>query len=203
MKDFEALKSIWHNQIELPKVSHEDVLKKVSKTRRGLASRLLAEMLGMAILTALLVYVWIESPFRMWTTHLSMAIFMFCCVYYIIALIGNYRRITYDNLLDKPGEYILYLKKYKHDRFILNTRKYRIYSIFFTAAFILYFIEIAFLASLWVTITGIVLTFLWIALCYFVLMRIYIRKEEAKLEEMIGNLERIEKQFEDPERDLL
>ena len=197
MKDFEALKSIWHNQIALPKVSHEDVLKKVSKTKKGLASRLLMEMSGMALATVMLIYVWIESPFRMWTTHLAMVIFMVCCFYYIVALIGNYRRINYDNLLDKPEEYILYLKKYKHDRFIFNTRKYRIYSLFFTAGFILYFIEIALLASLWVTITGVVFTFLWIALCYFVLMRIYIRKEESKLEEMIQNLERLQRQFED------
>lgn len=197
MKDFEALKSIWHNQVALPKVSHEDVLKKISKTRTGLASRLLLEMGGMALASAMLIYVWIESPFRMWTTHLAMFIFMACCLYYIIALIGNYRRITSDNLLDKPGEYILYLKKYKHDRFIFNTRKYRIYSIFFTAGFILYFIEIAFLASLWVTLGGLVFTFAWIAFCYFVLMRIYIRKEESRLEDMIQNLERLERQFED------
>ena len=197
MKDFEALKNIWHNQVALPKVSHEDVLKKVSRTRTGLASRLLIEMLVMALATAMLIYVWVESPFRMWTTHLAMIIFMACCFYYLIAVIGNYRRITYDNLLDKPEEYILYLKKYKHDRFIFNTRKYRIYSIFFTAGFMLYFIELAFLAALWVTITLIIFTFLWIALWYFVLMRIYIRKEESKLEDMIQNLERLEKQFAD------
>lgn len=199
MKDFEALKSIWHSQVALPKVSHEDVLKKVAKARTGLASRLLIEMLGMGIATALLIYVWSESAFIMWTTHLAMIIFLACCVYYLVAVIGNYKRITYEKLLDKPEEYILYLKNYRNDRFIFNTRKYRIYSIFFTAGFILYFIEIAFLASLWVTIAGIIFTFLWIALCYFVLMRIYIRKEEAKLEEMIQNLERLEKQFTEPE----
>lgn len=197
MKDFEALKSIWHNQVALPKVSHEDVLKKVSKTRTGLASRLLIEMLGMVLATAMLMYVWIEIPFRMWTTHLAMIIFMACCIYYIAAQIGNYRRLTHDNLLDKPEEYILYLKKYKHDRFIFNTRKYRIYSIFFTLGFMLYFVEFAFLVELWVTITGIIFTFVWIALWYFVLMPIYIKKEESKLEDMIKNLERLEKQFTD------
>ena len=195
MKDFEALKSIWHNQVALPKVSHEDVLKKVSKTRTGLASRLLTEMVGMVLASAMLIYVWVESPFRMWTTHLAMVIFMCCCLYYITALIRNYRQITYRSLLERPGEYILYLKKYKHNRFIFNTRKYRMYSIYFTAGFILLFIEIAFLTELWVTITVIVFTFLWIILYYFVLMPIYIRKEESRLEDMIRNLERLEKQF--------
>ena len=197
MKDFEALKSIWQDQVALPKVSHEDVLKKVRKTRNGLASRLLMEMIGMGIAAAGLIYVWIESPFKMWTTHLAMIIFIACCIYYIIALIGNYRRINHNNLLDNPEDYIKYLTKYKHDRYIFNTRKYSIYSIFFTAGFILYFIEIAFITSFWVTVIGIILTFLWIGFCYFVLMRIYIKREEAKLEEMIQNLERLHKQFED------
>lgn len=197
MKDFEALKSIWHDQVMLPKVSHEDVLKKVRKTRNGLSSRLLIEMIGMGIATAILIYVWIESPFRMWTTHLAMIIFIACCIYYIVALIDNYRRINDNKLIDKPEDYITYLMKYKHDRYIFNTQKYTIYSIFLIAGFLLYFIEISFMAPLWVTITGFVFTFLWIALCYFVFMRIYIKREESKLEEMIQNLERLQKQFED------
>jgi hypothetical protein len=197
MKDFEALKSIWHDQVTLPKVGHEDVLKKVRKTRNGLSSRLLIEMIGMGIATAILFYVWIESPFKMWTTHLSMFIFIACCIYYIVVLIDNYRRINYNKLIDKPEDYITYLKKYKHDRYIFNTRKYTIYSIFLTAGFLLYFVEISFMAPLWVTVAGFVFTFLWIALCYFVLMRIYIKREESKLEDMIQNLERLQKQFED------
>ena len=200
MKDFEALKNIWHDQVALPKVSHEDVLKNVRKTRNGLASKLLIEMIGMGIAAAVLIYVWIESPFTMWTTHLAMIIFISCCIYYILAMISNYRRINYDKLLDKPEDYINHLKKYKHDRYIFNTRKYKIYSIFFTAGFVLYFIEISFMTPLWITIIGIVLTFLWIALCYFVFPRIYIKREESKLEEMIQNLERLHKQFEDTDR---
>lgn len=198
MKDFEALKNIWHAQAALPKVSHEDVLRKVGKVKTGLASRLMFEMLGMGLAMAFLIYIWTVSPFRMWTTHLAMFIFLACCAYYIIALLRNYRQITYDNLIDKPGEYILHLKNYKHERFIFNTRKYRNYSLFFTAGFILHFIEIAFLASVWVTVAGIVFTLLWIAFCYF-LMRMYIREEESRLEEMIQNLERLERQFTDDE----
>lgn len=200
MKDFEALKSIWHDQVALPKVSHEDVLKKVRKTRNGLASKLLIEMIGMIIAASVLLYVWIESQFSMWTTHLAMVIFMSCCIYYIVAMIQNYRRINYNKLLDNPEDYINYLKNYKHDRYIFNTRKYKIYSIFFTIGFVLYFIEISFITPLWITVLGIVLTFLWIALWYFVLMRIYIHREEDKLEEMIENLERLHKQFEDTDQ---
>lgn len=197
MKDFEALKNIWQDQVALPKVSHDDVLKKVRKTRNGLTSRLLIEMTGMGIAAAVITWVWLESPFKMWTTHLAMIIFILCCFYYIVSVIGNYRNLNTDHLLDRPEDYIQHLKQYKKDRYIFNTRKYRIYSLFFTAGFLLYFIEISYMASFLVTLTGFVFTFAWIGFCYFVLMRIYIRKEEAKLEEMISNLERLHKQFED------
>jgi len=200
MKDFEALKSIWHDQIALPKVSHKEVLKNLRKTRNGLASKLLLEMMGMAIAIAVLIYVWIKIPFFMWTTHLAMIIFISCCIYYILAIVSNYLKINDDKLLDKPECYINYLKKYKEERYIFNTRKYALYSIFFTAGFILYFIEISYLTSLVITLLVILFTFLWIGLCYFVLMRIYIKREEGKLEEMIQNLERLHKQFEDSDQ---
>jgi hypothetical protein len=200
MKDFEALKSIWHDQIALPKVSHKDVLKNLRKTRNGLASKLLLEMMGMAIAIAVLMYVWIKIPFFMWTTHLAMIIFISCCIYYVLAIVSNYLKINDDKLLDKPECYINYLKKYKEERYIFNTRKYALYSIFFTAGFILYFIEISYLTSLFITLMVILFTFLWIGLCYFVLMRIYIKREEGKLEEMIQNLERLHKQFEDSDQ---
>ena len=196
MKDFEALKDIWHNQLALPKVSHEDVLRKVRKTKTGFANKLLIELIGMCLAIAMLTYVWMSSPFKMWTTHLAMAIMISCCLYYLYVQIRDYNRIKDDSLLlNKPEEYIDYLKSYRSHRYVLNTSKYKVYTWFLSFGFLFYFIEIAFLASLWVTIAGIVFTAAWILFCYFVLMKRYIRKEEAKLEDMIQNLERLQQQF--------
>jgi len=202
MKDFEALKDIWHNQVALPKVSDEDVLKKVRKTKNGFANKLLRELIGMVVAVAMLTYVWISSPFKMWTTHLAMIILVGCCLYYLYRQIRDYNLIKDESLLlNKPEEYIDYLKKYKSDRYILNTRSYRFYTLFLSLGFLFYFIEIAFLASIWVTVIGIFLTAAWIIFCYFILMRRYIRKEEAKLEDMISNLERLQKQFTSADKD--
>ena len=196
MKDFEALKDIWHNQVALPKVSHEDVLRKVRKTKTGFANKLLIELVGMCIAIGMLTYVWISSPFKMWTTHLAMAIMICCCLYYLYVQIRDYNRIKDDSLLlNKPEEYIDYLKSYRNHRYVLNTSKYKVYTWFLSLGFLFYFIEIAFLASLWVTLAGIAFTAGWILFCYFILMKRYIRKEEAKLEDMIQNLERLQQQF--------
>jgi Ca2+/Na+ antiporter len=200
MKDFEALKDIWHNQIALPKVSHEDVLRKVRKTKNGFANKLLIELVGMCLAISMLLYVWISSPFKMWTTHLAMVIMISCCLYYLYIQVRDYIRIKDESLLlNKPEEYIDYLKSYRSDRYILNTRKYKVYTWFLSFGFLFYFIEIAFLASPWVTVIGAVFTMGWILFCYFVLMKRYIRKEELRLEDMIQNLERLQQQFKSNE----
>lgn len=197
MKDFEAIKLIWHNQVSLPKVSHEEVFKKIRKTKNGLSRKLLFEILGMTLATIVIFSIWWIIPFSMWTTHLAIIIFLSCCIYYLITMISNYQQINHDSLINKPQDYINYLKAYKEKRYILNTRKYRIYSIFLSVGFLLYFVEISFLIPLWLTILTLTLTFTWILFSYFILMKIYIKKEESKLEGMIHNLERIQKQFED------
>jgi len=137
MKDFDALKVIWHNQITLPKVSHEDVFKKIRTTKGGLAKRLLIEIIGMCIVTSAISAIWWLIPFTMWTTHLAMMIFLACCLYYIIAMIGNYQQINHDKLINKPEDYINHLKSYKEKRYELNTRKYRLYYIFLSIGFLL------------------------------------------------------------------
>ncbi len=195
MKDFDALKAIWHSQIVLPKVSYEEVLGKVRKTKNTFANKLLLELLGMGLAIPALVYVWASNPFKMWTTHLAMLIMIACCIYYLYVQIRDYRRINDESLLNKPEDYITFLKKYKSERYLLNTRKYKIYTAFLTIGFALYFIEIAFLASVWVTVFGMLFTLSWILFCYFFLMKRYIRKEESKLEDMINNLQRLEDQF--------
>lgn len=198
MRDFEALKNIWSNQVALPKVSHEDVLKKVSKTKKAYANKLLLEVLAMGVAIALLVILWIFLPAKMWTTHLATAIMIGSCLYYLMYQIRDFSKINNNNsLIDKPEEYISYLKKYKQSRYVLNTKKYNRYALFLGFAFVLYFIEIAFTAPLWSTLFGAVATAAWFAFCYFVLMRNYIRKEENKIQYMIENLERLRKQFEE------
>lgn len=196
MKEFEALKNIWDRQPEHPKVDPEDILKRVRRSKRGFANKLLFETIGILIIIILLGVIWLESPFIMWTTHLAMLIFISCCFYYLFVQYRDYRSISNNDLLLKqPEEYIEYLKSYRKERYILNTRKYTVYSIFIGIAFLLYFIEIYFIAALWQTVLGILLTVAWFAMCWF-LMRVYIRREEEKLGNMIENLERLKKQFE-------
>lgn len=198
MKDFEALKDIWSNQVEHSEIRPEDVLKKVKQSKNLLANKLLLEVIAVVTAIVILSYAWIILSFTMWTSHVAIGIFILCCIYVMFKQFSDYRKIT-DNalLLNRPKEYITYLKSYKQDRYILNTQKYRTYSILFSTGFLLFFVEILFIAELWVTVLAILFTLFWFYYCYFVLMKNYIRKEENRLDDMITNLERVEKQFSD------
>ena len=195
MKDFEALKDIWSGQELQPKISYDDIVKNLRRSKRSFGNKLLLEAGGMLVGIAIFVWVWISNPFMMWTTHLSLLIFILCCLYYVIVQISDYRSISNSDFLTKqPEEYIDYLKKYRRKRYILNTRNYSVYSIFIGLAFGLYFIELYFIAPLWQTVVGLVFTFAWFVICWR-LMRVYIRREQERLFDMIKNLERLQKQF--------
>lgn len=195
MKDFDALRDIWHGQAALPKLSYDDILKQVKKSKTAFANKLLFETLGMLAAILFFVLIWVFKPFLMWTSHLSLLILISCCFYYIIVQFGDFRRISNsESLFQKPDEYIAFLKAYKKNRYTLNTRKYTIYSLFIGIAFGLYFIEVYFVAPLWQTIAGLSFTVAWFIICAY-LMRIYIKREQERLSEIIEKLEKLEKQF--------
>ncbi|MXV15267.1 hypothetical protein [Hufsiella ginkgonis] len=197
MKDFEELKNIWHGQAELPRVSYEEVLSKVKKTRLVFSNKLLLQVVSLSLAIALMVLILFKVDFRLDTSYLAIVIFILCCLFYLYVQVRDYRKISRsETLLEMPEEYISYLKSYKQARYILNTRIYRIYMLFMGIGFALYFIEVFFFVSMVQTLIAVAFTVAWFFVCYYVFMRMYIRKEEARLNEMIGNLERLKKQFE-------
>ena len=61
---------------------------------------------------------------------------------------------------------------------------------------VLFFVEIFFVATLRFTVISFVASLIWIAICYFWLMKAYIRREDGYLNGMIASLEHLERQFE-------
>jgi len=199
MKDFDALKDIWHGQVETPKLSFEEILSGVKKFKNSFANKLLIESFGILTVIVIFVLIWIKSDYMMWTTHLSFCIFIFCCLYYLFIQYGDYRSISNsEQLFKRPQDYIDYLKAYRLKRYRLNTTSYSTYSIFIGIAFALYFIEVYFVSPVWQTIAGVVGILIWFVLCWF-MMKIYTKKEQEKLNEMIEELRRLEKQFDQDE----
>jgi len=198
MKDFNELKQLWHVQKEHDGVSYNAVLNTVKQTKNKYTAKLLTHVISIAIIVLITLYIFVTVPFYTWTTQLSMFIVMVCLVYYMLIQIKDYRAInSSENLLNKPEEYISYLQTYKQHRYYLNTRNYTIYTFCLSVALALYLVEMSFYVSALALVLFVLATIAWFLICYFVLMKAYIKKESEKLEELIGKLKNLKNQFAD------
>ena len=80
MKDFDAIKDIWHGQVEMPKLSYDDLLKGIKTSKRSFENKLLFESIAMLSAILLFGFIWINNASMMWTTHLALLIFLVCCI---------------------------------------------------------------------------------------------------------------------------
>jgi len=198
MKDFNELKQLWHVQPENDGVSYHMILQTIKQTKNKYTAKLLSHVISIAIIVLITSYIFIRVPFYTWTTQLSMFIVLICLVYYMIIQIKDYLAINRsENLLHTPESYIRYLQQYKQHRHHFNTRNYTIYTICLSIALALYLVEMSFYVSRWVLVIFIVAAIAWFLLCYFILMKVYIRKESEKLEELIHKLKDLKSQFTD------
>ncbi|WP_134088146.1 hypothetical protein [Olivibacter sp. XZL3] len=196
MKDFNELKQLWHVQQEHEGVSYDAILTTVKQTKNKYTTKLLSHVISIAVIVLITLYIFISFRFHTWTTLLSMFIVITCLVYYMLIQVKDYRSINNsERLLNKPEAYIAYLQAYKQHRYRLNTRNYTIYTICLSIALGLYLIEMSFYVSTFALALFIVATVVWFLICYFVLMKVYIKKESERLEEMINKLKKLEDQF--------
>src|SRR5690606_30836448 len=133
-----------------------------------------------------------------WTTYLALAMTMGCIGYFFVNQLTDFRRINSSHsLLSEPADYIRYLQAFKQRRNRFNTRNYVGYEIVLAIAFALYAFEMYFALPFWIFITLLLLVSGWFLICHFVFMKQYIKQENARIQEMIDNLERISEQFEE------
>lgn len=197
MKSFNEIKGIWHIQKDQQQVSYVDILETVKKKRSKYSRRLFYHLFGIILSLIITMAIWWFIPFYTWTTHLSLIMVMGAICYYLINQIRDYKSITKEEYLQEPKSYIKFLTLYKQKRHRFNTRNYFIYALFLLVAFALFAIEFAFYVPPLVLFLYIIGTILWFILCHIVFMRLYIHKENTRLQEIIDHLQRIQSQFSD------
>jgi hypothetical protein len=200
MKDFDSLVNIWNEQKTAPVINYKEVISNYKASRGKLSVKFLKEILIMLPALVMVIYLWMTTNFDFWTSYLGLSIVAACCVYFIVMQIINIKNIINSNtLFDKPQDHIQFLQKFRKSRYIQHTRNYTIYTLALGLGLSLYFIEFFYLLNLWLMITVVASTLVWFIICYIYLMKVYIRKEEEKLNDMLTDLERLNEQFKDVE----
>ena len=198
MKDFDSLINIWNEQKTQPLIDYKEVIVQYKTGRKVLSTKLLIEILIMFAALGLLSYTYLTSDFQLWTTNLGMIVIAACFIYFIVMQISNIQSISKSNtLFDLPQDHIRFIQQFRKTRHTQHTRDFKIYIFAISFGLALCFIEFFYRLNLAVMISLTALTFIWFAICYFYLMKIYIKKEELKFEEMLKDLERLDAQFKD------
>lgn len=197
MKDFDSLLNIWNEQKTSPAIDYKEVLSRFKKSRNKFSSKIWIELGSMVLVLIALIYIWYNMRFNFWTTHVSLIIFITCCVVYIYTQIINLRTLSNDSLMETPEKHILYIENFRKSRYKQNTRIYYFYTLVMGIALSFYFVEFFYHVNTYVLIASISFSLIWFAVCTFVFRKLYMKKEEKRFSEMLKELNRLKKQFTD------
>lgn len=198
MKDFDSLVGIWNEQKTVPVIDYKEVISHYKESRGKLRSKFTIEIIAMLAALSVVTYVFFTTEFQFWTSYIGLFIVQLCCLYFIVMQIMNINSIATSNtLFDKPQDHIQFLQKFRRSRYIQHTRNYKVYTLVLGLGLSLYFVEFFYRLNLALMIGVVSATLSWFIICYVYLMKIYIRKEEKRFNEMLEDLERLNEQFKD------
>jgi len=197
MKDFDSLLNLWNEQKTSPALDYKEVLSRFKKSRNQFTTKIWVELSCMILAGIFLIYIWFNMHFSFWTTHVSLLMFVVCCLVYIYTQISNLRTLANDSLMETPEKYILHIENFRKSRYKQNTRSYYFYTLSMGIALGFYFIEFFSHVNTFVLISSIAFSLVWFAICTFFFRKLYMKKEEKRFNEMLAELERLKKQFTD------
>lgn len=196
MKNFDKLVDIWQTQKTAPEVNYEAILAHLKKSTNLFKLKLRLGLVVMIIVVWGIGFLWMIIPFVYITTHISLAIFVLCCLYYIFTQIKNLKILSNNSFTLTPKKHIEGLQNFKLLRHKENTRNFIIYTLAMAVGFGLYFIEFFSQVSTLVIYISLSFTVIWFAVCFYFLQKIYIKREEKAFADMFDDLNRIKNQFE-------
>ncbi|TAH01378.1 MAG: hypothetical protein EAZ15_07405 [Sphingobacteriales bacterium] len=196
MKNFDKLVDIWQTQKTAPEVNYEAIFAHLKKSTNQFKLKISLGLGAMVIAVLGIGFLWTIIPFLYLTTHLSLAIFVLCCLYYIFTQIKNLRILGNNSFTLTPKKHIENLQSFKLLRHKENTRNYVIYTLVLAIGFGLYFVEFFTQVNNFVIYISLGFTIIWFTVCYFYWQKVYIKREEKIFNAMFDDLNRIKNQFE-------
>ena len=171
------------------------MLSQAKKEVNGVRTRSLLNILGMCLSFTAIAALIVFFEFNSWTTLAGLGIIIVSVAISTIILYLDYRIIARNDFTVHPDVFLSKLKIYQLNKFNLYNRLYWIYAIALSVGFILYFYETLQPIDLWLQISIVAFTILWMALCATILRRAYMKREKERIDLLIEKFERISKQF--------
>lgn len=197
MKDFDLLVDIWKTQKTTPDLKYEAVITSLKKTKNKFKLKVILGLLAMVMGVVFMVTIWVKTNFVYLTTHISISIFVLCCLYYMATQFKNLKILSHNNYTLSPQKHLTQMLAFKQMRYRQNTKNYFFYSLALGLGLGLFFIEFFSKVNSTVIYVSLAFTILWFALTYFYMHKIYLKREDKLFSEIIHDLDRIKNQFDE------
>ena len=202
MQDFDELKNMWQK----PTLAENSAATtSFSKNKNNIKMKLQKQQLGGAIilvLTAVLIAVmgiFGEFNFSHWYTYGGMVLICIVCLAQAALMYNLYKKINSIDETGSPAAHLQQWEAYYDLRKSQNKWNMPLYYILLNIAMGIYLIEV-FTGRPIINVTIFIAVYVaWMLFTYFYLGKKNMRKEEARLNNIIGELKLIETQLKNPE----
>lgn len=188
-------KELWKGQSAKPAVNAKEIAVKAKNLQR---KTMLKIILGNALLLAtmvLIIGVVVYYEPKMQTTKIGALLIVVALVMQIIASSKLIPLLNKSNAGQSHSEYLQQLLVLKNKQFFLETTIMSLYFLLLGVGLALYMVEYAMRLSTAAMLIYCGLTALWMGFAWFYLRPRIIRKQRAKLDEVIAQLENLESQL--------
>lgn len=175
----------------------EEINKKASKFKKSQLRNSILLILGLAILTAFTIFIWIYFQPEYISTKMGIILIILGMVIFNVQnskLLSNYKKI---NTMANNKEYLNNLMEIKRKQTFLQTKAISLYYIILFVGIMLYGYEYASMMPSPYGILFYVLTVAWVAFAWFYIRPKKIKSDKKKLNTLIDNYNSINEQFQE------
>lgn len=194
MEDNIDFKGLWAKQVVgLPDA--DDLFLKLHQLKRSNLKKLLLTNLVLIATCAFIGFIWYYYQPQFISTKIGIVLTILAMVIYLFAynqLWPSFRKTATDQ---SNQEYLQTLIKIRTQEEFLQTKMLHVYFILLSIGICLYMIEYASMMPLLWAIVTYGLTLFWMGFCWFYLHPRTVKKQQAKLNELISKMEALTQQL--------
>jgi hypothetical protein len=188
------LNEIWQSQTAVQPTS-ADLLEKVGAIKTANYRRLIFTTLAFALTSTFICWIWATYNPQLFTTKLGIILTVLSMAIYGYSMNQQYPLLKKINNASSNLEYLEHLLTLKKKQVFLQTTLLNLYFVLLSVGIGLYMIEPVQKMTIFWGVVAYTIASLWVIFSYFYLRPKQIKKEQASINELILNFERICKQM--------
>jgi amino acid transporter len=188
-------KKLWQEQASPEVPSEQEIYKKADQLKKATRNKFITGIIMLLTTMTFILYVWISWDMQMMTTKIGIALVILAILLGVAAFSKIIYVITEKDTDQSNSQYLERLMKLKKEQERLHTTILSIYFALLSTGIFLYMIEPASYMSFAGKLIAYGLTGGWIVFSWFYVRRRTIKKQTAKLNEAIENLEKLKSQL--------